>query len=82
MPKVSPGQLVLTVLWPALVTVEKMLLAPGSLQDSVVAATNSIFAVLVIVFRVPSTAGGTVAPAVQIAAETPVGEPTVAEPKK
>jgi hypothetical protein len=78
--KVSIGQVVLGVLWPALVTVEKLVLAAGPLQDSVVAATNSVFGVLIIMFRVPSTSGGTIAPAAQIVPNQPTGTALVAAP--
>jgi hypothetical protein len=78
---VAPAQWILGVLWPALVTAEKLIIAPGSLQDTVVEATNSIFAVLIVIFRVPSTSGGTVQKAVAIQADAPVGQPAVVAPQ-
>jgi hypothetical protein len=79
---ISISQVVLGVLWPALITIEKLAIPMGPLQDTVVAATNSIFAVLVIIFRKPSTQGGTVARAVTIAPTVPVGANLVAAPPK
>ena len=72
MSSVSLAQWILGVLWPTLLIIEKSVIVPGGLQDAVVAATNSIFAVLVVIFRKPSTEGGTVAPAPTIAPGTTV----------
>jgi hypothetical protein len=64
---IAISQVVIGVIWPALITLEKLLITDVNLQNTVVAATNSVFAVLIVIFRKPSTAGGTVATAVQIA---------------
>jgi hypothetical protein len=68
---IAVSQVVIGVLWPALVSLEKLLITDVNLQNTVVAATNSVFAVLIVIFRKPSTAGGTVATAVQIAPAPP-----------
>jgi hypothetical protein len=74
---IAVSQVVIGVLWPALVSLEKLLITDVNLQNTVVAATNSVFAVLIVIFRKPSTAGGTVATAVQIA-PAPAGTDLVA----
>jgi hypothetical protein len=74
---VSISQVVIGVIWPAVIALEGVVIHdPGTLK-TFTDATNSIFAVLLIVFRKPSTAGGTVATAVQIA-PAPAGTDLVA----
>lgn len=64
------------------VGLEALFIPAGELRTIIMAFTTAVFTQLVTSFRKPSTAGGTVAPAAQIAPDTKVGEPLTEAPEK